>query len=219
MLKKLNYLKKVNRYRRLLQNILSANDKSNFLASVFESTIAFQFESTGLSLEYEVKQDTTDNSSIDFARQMDSGKSIYIEARLLQQDYATNQSIENQLDSNNFYKILKNGNDDHDSIVRLQNVIISKIQRKDGTPFKFLRVDENTVNLVAIEASQLMLGMIDLNDCFLSTHGDPYVKEVYRRGIFGLFQKPSSKYPEDIQIISSSFNHIRSTLEWCAFSF
>jgi len=219
LLKKLNFIEHTGKYDRLINSILSANDKSNFLADVFEASFAFQFESSNLPLEYEVKQDKTDNSSIDFLRRMDSGTSIYLEARLLQQDYTTNQSIKDQLDNNNFYRVGMNGNDAHDSIVRLQNVIVSKVQKKDGTPTKFLRIDKNTVNIVVIDVSELILGAIDLHDCLLTTHGDPYVEEVYRRGIFGLFQEPLSGYPKVIEQIAKSYKHIRSTLHGVLFIF
>ena len=219
LLEKLNYIENTGKYGRLMKSISSANDKSNFLADVFEATFAFQFESSKLSLEYEVKQNATDNSSIDFLRRMGSGISIYLEARLLQQDNATDQSIRNQLESNNFYQIAMNGNDDHDSIIRLQNVILSKVQKKDGTPTKFLRVDKDIVNIVVIDVSDLILGTIDFYDCLLATHGDPYVEEVYRRGVFGLFQEPLSGYPQEIKKIAISYKHIRNTLSGILFLF
>lgn len=219
LLKKLNFIEDTGKYGRLINSILSANDKSNFLADVFEASFAFQFESSNLPLEYEVKQDETNNSSIDFLRRMDSGTSIYLEARLLQQDYATNQSIKDQLDNNNFYRIGMNGNDNHDSIIRLQNVIVSKVQKKDGTPTKFLRINKDIVNIVVIDVSELILGAIDLHDCLLATHGDPYVEEVYRQGIFGLFQESLSGYPKVIEQIAKSYEHIRSTLHGVLFLF
>jgi len=219
LLKKLNFIEETGKYGRLINSLLSANDKSNFLADVFEASFAFQFESANLPLEYEVKQDETNNSSIDFLRRMDSGTSIYLEARLLQQDYATNQSIKDQLDNNNFYRIGMNGNHNHDSIIRLQNVIVSKVQKKDGTPTKFLRIDKDIVNIVVIDVSELILGAIDLHDCLLATHGDPYVEEVYRQGIFGLFQESLSGYPKVIEQIAKSYEHIRSTLHGVLFLF
>lgn len=219
LLKKLNYIENTGKYGKLLKSISSANDKSNFLADVFEATFAFQFEALKLSLGYEVKQDATDDSSIDFLRRMGSGISIYLEARLLQQDNSTDQSIRSQLENSNFYQIAMNGNDDHNSIIRLQNVILSKVQKKDGTPTKFLRVDKNIVNIVVIDVSDLILGTIDLYDCLLATHGDPYVEEVYRRGIFGLFQEPLSGYPQEIKEIAISYEHIRNTLNGVLFLF
>ena len=76
LLNKINFIEDTRKYGRLMKSILLANNKSNFLADVFEVTFAFQFESVKLPLKYEVQQDETDNSSIDFLRQIDSGISI-----------------------------------------------------------------------------------------------------------------------------------------------
>jgi len=44
LLKKLNILEATGKYAKLLKSLSSANDKSNFLAYVFEASFAFQFE-------------------------------------------------------------------------------------------------------------------------------------------------------------------------------
>jgi len=219
LLEKLLYLEETGKYARLLASIASANDKSNFHSAIFEATFAFQFERSGLPLEYEVKQDEGSSSSIDFLRRTASGISIYFEARLLQQDNATGVSIREQLQGTNFYQIAMNGEDEHDAIIRLQSVILSKTQKADGTPIKFLRTSNDIVNIVVVDVSDLLLGAIDLHDCLLSTYGDPCVDEIYRRGIFGLFQEPSSGYPERIKTIASSYEHIRSILSGVLFLF
>ena len=219
LLEKLEVLEKTGSYGRLLRNIAAANDKSNFLAGVFEATFAFQFESANLPLEHEVKQSEDDNSTIDFLRKMESGAQIYFEARLLQQDAGTEESIYDQIENSDFYAVSMNGEDEHDSIVRLQNVIVSKVQKSNGTPIKFFRRTEDGMNIVVINVSDLFLGVVDLYDCLLSTHGDPYVEEVYRRGIFGLFQDPHSSYPKHIQALAKSFHHIRTTLDGVLFLF
>lgn len=219
LLGKLTYLKETGRYGRLIASIASANDKSNFLASVLEATFAFQFESAGFPLDYEVRQDEDHSTSIDFLRKSDSGTSIYFEARLLQQDNATTESIKDQLEKSSFYEIAMDGQDEHDAIIRLQNVILSKVQKRDGTPVKFLRVAPDTANLVVVDVSDLILGTVDVDDCLLATHGDPAVREEHRRGIFGLFQEPLAEYPERIQTIAKTFEHIRSTLSGVLFLF
>jgi hypothetical protein len=93
LLEKLTYLENTGRYGRLMDNIASANDKSNFLASVLEATFAFQFESADLPLQYEVKQDDDKSSSIDFLRKSETGALTYFEARLLQQDDDTTKCV------------------------------------------------------------------------------------------------------------------------------
>ena len=124
----------------MLASIASTNDKSNFLSSIFEVTFAFQFEYSGLLLDYEVKQDDDGNSSIDFRRRTPSDISIYFEARLLQQDNTTEMSITEQLQDTNFYQIAMDGDEEHDAIVPLQSAILSKVQKADGTPVKGLRL-------------------------------------------------------------------------------
>jgi len=219
LLEKLTFIEHTGKYGKLIKSISLANDKSNFLADVFEATFAFQFEVSNVPLEYEVKQDEGSSSSIDFLLRTNSGLSIYLEARLLQQDYTTTQSIKDQLETYQFYEILKNGDDDHDAIIRLQSVILSKVQKKDGTPVKFLTVDDSIVNIVVVEVSELFLGTIDIYDCLLSTHGDLYVEEIYRHGIFGLFQQPKEEYPEHILDAVNSYEHIRNTLSGVLFAF
>lgn len=219
LLTKLAYLEHAGRYGKLLASVASANDKSNLLAAIFEVTFAFHFERAGLPLEYEVKQDDDNSSSIDFVQRLASGISVYFEARLLQQDNATRESIKEQLQKSCFYRIAMNGKDEHDAIVRLQRVILSKVQKHDGTPTKFLRVAADVVNIVVVDVSDLIAGAIDVHDCLLSTHGDPAVPEDCRRGIFGLFQEPSPEYPEPIQAVAKSYEHIRSTLSAVLFLF
>jgi len=219
LLEKLAYLEKTGRYGRLMANIASTNDKSNFLASVLEATFAFQFESAALPLEYEVKQDDDKSSSIDFLRRSEKGALIYFEARLLQQDDDTTKSIKDQLEKSSFYQVAMDGQDEHDAIIRLQSVIISKVQKRDGTPIKFLRLEPDIVNLVVVDVSDLILGMFDVADCLLATHGDPGVKVEHRRGIFGLFQDPLPEYPEQIRALAKTFDHIRSTLSGVLFLF
>ena len=223
LLVKLISLEKTGRYSKLMNSIASANNKSNFLASVFECTFAFQFESSGLLLVYEVKQDAPAGSSIDFLRQAACGISIYFEARLIQQDDATSKSITQQLEKSHCYQIgmvtMNSKHDELDAIVRLQNVILSKVQKNDGTPTKFLRVADNIANIVVVDVSDLILGAIDVYDCLLATHGDPAVDEIYRRGIFGLFQDAAPSYPTQIQTIATSYEHVRNTLSGVLFLF
>ena len=219
LLAKLQLLEDTGKYARLLASIASANDKSNFLSAILEVTFAFQFERSGFPLYYEVQQDDGSNSSIDFLQRTASDISIYFEARFLQQDNATGESIREQLHGTGFYRVAMNGEAEHDAIVRLQSVILSKVQNSDGNPIKFLRTSNGIVNIVVIDVSDMLLGAIDLHDCLLSTHGDPYVDEIFRRGIFGLFQEPLSGYPERINTIARSYEHIRSVLNGVLFLF
>lgn len=219
LLTKLDLLENKGRYKKLLANLKGANNKSNFTASVLEATIGFQFESAGIELQYEIRQDAEGKSSIDFCWKTASGKTVYIEVRLLQQDKAAADSIANQLDAVNSYAISKDGEDEAQDIIRVQQVVLEKVQKKDGTPTKFLTAHQDAVNLVAVDVSQIILGMFDPDDCKLVTLGDPSVQDVNRRGIFGLFQEPDPEYPARIQSLAKSYGHIRQTLHGVLFLF
>src|ERR1022692_3886818 len=51
---RVDYLEKTGRYGALLSQISNASDKSNLLAPTLELNFAYQFESVGLELTYEV---------------------------------------------------------------------------------------------------------------------------------------------------------------------
>ncbi len=219
LLSKLDFLESKGRYGGLLTNLEKANDKNNFAASVLEATIAFQFESAGIELEYEIRQGPDSGSSIDFRWATASGRTVYIEVRLLQQDKATTDSIEGQLQIGNVYGISKDGGDEKQDIIRLQQVILGKVQERDGTPTKFLTMRQEAVNIVAIDISQIILGMFDSQDCKLVTLGDPSVQPINQRGIFGLFQDSKPGYPEYIRSLARSYGHIRKSLHGVLFLF
>jgi hypothetical protein len=207
------------KYRRLLSNIENANDWSNFVASALEVTIAFQFESAGIQLDYEIKQDPSHNSSVDFRWNTATGETVYIEVRLLQQDRDTTESIEGQLQVGNAWSVAKNGEAERQDIVRVQQVILEKVQKKDGAPTKFLLRDQGTVNIVAIDISQIILGAFDQYDCLLVGQGDPSVPLICRREIFGLFQEPRPEYPDHIRASAKSYAHLKETLHGILFLF
>ena len=144
---------------------------------------------------------------------------VYIEVRLLQQDATTTRSISSQLAAANVYTISLNGDDEKRDIIRLQQVIMEKVQKRDGTPTKFVAEHPGAVNLVAVDVSSIILGMFDLDDCKLVTLGDCSVQPAFQRGIFGLFQEPDSRHPQEIQAVADGFAHVRSTLHGILFLF
>jgi hypothetical protein len=206
-------------YRRLLSNIEKANDRNNFEASVLETTIAFQFESIGIQLDYEIKQDPSHKSSVDFRWNTASGKTVYIEVRLLQQDRGTTDSIGRQLEAGNIWSVAKDGDAERQDVVRVQQVILEKVQDKDGAPTKFLVRDQNTINIVAIDISQIILDTFDQFDCLLVGQGDPSVPPICRREIFGLFQETRPEYPNRIHALAKSFAHLKEILHGILFLF
>jgi hypothetical protein len=170
-------------------------------------------------LQYEIRQVVEDESSVDFCWKTKSGKIVYIEVRLLQQDKGTADLISSQIDARNVHAISKDGDDERQDIVRVQRVVLEKVQKKDGSPTKFLMVRQDAINLVAVDISQIILGAFDVDDCKLVTLGDPSVSEINRRGVFGLFQDTQPAYPTLIQSIAQSFDHIKKTLHGVLFLF
>jgi hypothetical protein len=219
VLVKLAYLEKLGRYDRLIRTILNANNKCNFIAAIFEATFAYQFELAGIALEYEVNHAGSDNSSIDFSFKTHSRKSVFLELHLLQQEASTTKLINDQLELFGCYKARKDGADENKTILRLQGVILNKVQKSDGKPTKFFDVNDEVVNIVVIDLTDLIFGMVDINDCLLVAHGDSAVGEKYQRGVFGLFQKANSSHSEQIQRIAKSFEHIRNKLSGVLFCF
>jgi hypothetical protein len=227
-LEKINYLEATQRYGELIKRILPANDVGDFLGSVFETNIAYQFESNQLKLEYGVKQNKSHGSDIDLLMRMDSGHLVYFEAKLLQQDISTSQRINEQLNKSSFYSVCMDGDTINGSIFRLQSTIISKIQKVDGTPIKFFSSDHEVVNIVVINVSELMLDTIGIFDCLIAAYGSRDVQEVLGAGyanwvqgneIVGLFQVMPSKCSNDENNIYAVYERARSILHGILFLF
>jgi len=219
LLAKLKALEATGRYGSLLKGICNANDKSNFLSLLLEATFAFQFESRGINLDYEVKQGAIGGSSIDFGMKLGDGRAAYLELRLLQQDQATATQIAQQLTDAGLYAVMKDGVDERREILKLQSIVLSKVEDKHGKPTKFLKVDPGAFNVVAVCISDLLLGTVDLHDCILATYGDPEVPEECRRGVFGLFQDVKAVYPAEIQAAAKRFAHLKATVHAVLFLF
>lgn len=215
-LRKLDFLSKTTRYQRLLHELNTCNDKNNFFSIILEATFAYEFESKGKPLQYEVRQ-AEDLTSIDFLRVVREDFKVYFELRLVQQRECINRSIVDQLLKSDTYKISLGGDDEQDEIVRLQRVILAKCQDKNGKPLKFFKTEDGHYNIVVVEVTDLVLGTIDEWDCLLTIYGDAEVDDVYRRGIFGLFQTTHPSYPPRIQTLHAEFAHVRSTIHGVLF--
>ena len=217
LVKKLEYLDKLGRYTLLLKELTKCNDINNFKSIIVEATFAYSFEVVNIPLCYEESQADNKESSIDFLLKTQDGKNIYFEIRVNQQQKRIQEEITQQLSLNNMYSIFSNGMDEQKDIIRLQSNILSKVQGKDGAPTKFFNVKPGVFNIVAVDISELILGVADRNDCMLAAYGDPYVEEPYRRNIFGLFQEPKQNYPDFILELSKRFSHFRKTIHGILF--
>src|SRR5260370_22751487 len=148
---KLQYLDGTGRYGQLLSNLSSANDKSNFLALALEATFAYQLEQSGVSLQYEVRQDDSGDSSIDFLAPTISGNRVFFELRLLQERASIAAKIAHQLQTSQIYRMVLNAIDEANEIIRLQSAILEKVQRADGTPHKFIAPCDGSLNVVVLD--------------------------------------------------------------------
>jgi len=219
LLAKLAVLDEAGRYAALFAALAKANDQSNFLAFLLEATFAFQFETVGMPLAYEVQQVEGQPSSIDFQLNAYVGEAVFFELRLLQQEGKTKKNIVEQLAMAEQYAIALNGNDEQAAVFRLQSTILQKVQKPDGTPIKFVQTGAGIVNIVVVGVSDILLGTVDHWDCVLALCGDPAVPEECRRGVFGLFQDSKPEYPPEIQARAASYGHIKATLHGVLFVF
>lgn len=209
---KLVLLQYTGRYSKLLSDLFSANNKANLQSLILEATFAFQFEKVGKLLNYEVRKRSDNETTIDFCRVCPTGRNIYIEMRLVHQRQWITDHFKQQLEHSDYFGITLDGNEDRAETVRLQRLILSKVQDENGRLIKFLRDDSNSYNIVAVEVSEPHLGMTDHADCLLATYGDPAVSVFERRKLFGLFQEDNPKYPQHIHDIADKFREFRATM-------
>ncbi len=214
---RVDYLQKTGRYGALISQVAVTNDRSNFLALTLEINFAYQFESSGRELQYEVSQDAQQNSTIDFLRVFPEGEQVFLELRLIQQPQDIADSIAGQIDNRERYTIALNAEDDQDAVVRIQGNVLSKVQDKTGNPIKFLSVAKHAINIVAVDIADCMLGMMDIHDCMLACQGDSGVEEPYRRGVFGLFQPDMPHFTQSIHDLAKRYAHIRGTIHGILF--
>ncbi len=212
LVEKLELLRNAGHYTRLLSNLLAANDSANLRSLVLEATFAYHFQSIGMPLQYEVRRRPDDETSIDFLRQTEWGKTLCIEMRLVQQRHGITTLFEEQLRRSAYFGTLSDGADDRAETLRLQRLVLEKAVNARGQLTKFSPEDINTYNIVAIEVSELHLGMIDDLDCRLVAYGDPAVPDHARRGLFGLFQESCPEYPDHIQEVAARFAPFRDTV-------
>lgn len=219
VLEKLAVLEQAGIYNRLLQQLATANDRSNFLALLLEVTFAYQFERAGVRLAYEIKQAREMRGSVDFRHTFEENH-LDFELRLVQQESATTEQIKQQLEEGPFFSVVMNATEEMQTVVRAQNIILSKTQdRKTGDPVKFTAPQANVTNIVVVDTHDLFLGAIDVNDCMLITYGDPEVEVDYRRGAFGLFQDYREEYAASIRSHHERFAHVRTHIHGIMFLF
>lgn len=212
-------LSNAGRYNKLIKSLLSSKDRKEFNTYVFEVLFAYDFESKGRPLNYEVKQIQGLGTSIDFLYHAKNGIRMYFELRQVYQKKCLADSIKSQLNKKGMYEVIQNGQDEQNEIVRLQNLILSKCQDRDGNPIKFriTSQDVNDYNIIAAYVSDLILGMMDKHDCVLTMYGDLAVPDFAQRNIFGLCQHLPDDSPEQFKTYYEKFKHFRETIHGVLF--
>lgn len=208
---KLEALEKANSYKKLLKALFSSKDLDEFNSYVFETQFAYDFHANGQQLSYESRQLQKNLSTIDFCYELDRRKKIYFELRLIQAREWIRHSISSQLKHGNYSQIELNGSHERDENIRLQNLILSKCQDKNGNPIKFA-LGKDFINAIVVNVSELHLNMIDKFDCLLTTYGDNAVPFFCRRGLFGLWQQLSQNSAEQEKELYRKFGHVRESI-------
>ncbi|GAI08204.1 unnamed protein product [marine sediment metagenome] len=214
---KLELLYDSNRYNRLLKSIFSSNDENEFKSYVFESLFAYDFESNGHELIYEIKQLHHNKTTIDFCWKINDTKKVYFELRLISQRDKITQSIKSQLDDKKCFSIMQNGKDDQDETVRVQNLILGKCQDKNGNPVKFHEVQDGVYNFIAVNVSDIFLRVVDKEDCVLAMYGDKGVTECCQCDVFGLCQHLPQNATDSFKEYYNKFQHFRETIHGVLF--
>jgi hypothetical protein len=217
VISKLQYLSNKGSFARLLSDLFGCNDKSNMHSLLFEATFAWHFELKGKHLVYEVLQKPSGRSTIDFLYVPSQDMHIYFELRLLQQQATITALFEKQLRESPYFGTLLNGSDQQREVVRLQQVLLGKVQDREGNPVKFFSTEPPNYNVIVVDVSQPVLGMIDKYDCILSCYGDEALPPPYRRDVFGLFQILRSSDPALFQEIAQKFDHLREMIHGILF--
>lgn len=208
---KLEILEKANNYKKLLKALFASKDLDEFNSYIFEAQFAYDFLANGQQLSYESRQLQDNLSSIDFCYELDNRKKIYFELRLIQAREWIKHSIKSQLKHSNYFQIELNGNHERDENIRLQNLILSKCQDKNGNPLKFA-MNKDVINAIVVNISELHLTMIDKFDCLLTIYGDNAVPFFCRRGLFGLWQLLSQNSIEQEKELYRKFEHVRESI-------
>ena len=168
-----------------LTQFSQSRNAGDFRGRVLEINIVNYFATQNVPLNYEVKQGAA-SGNIDLLWKTIEAD-VYIEVKLLGQNQATTQKINEQLIE--YGASVGHVEDDTSDVMRLQYAIIDKATLK-----KFVYPPiQRAINLIAIDVSELQLGNVDAGDCVLATLGSAKAKSYFgdvcaRHHVFGIFE-------------------------------
>ena len=209
---KLEILRASGRFNKLLKSLLSSNQPEEFNSYVFEALFAYDFESNGEKLIYEISQLPQSSTSIDFCYEPIDQITIYLELRLITQRQWITQSMDLQLHMSGVYEISLKPQQEQAETLRLQNIILDKCLDNHGMPRKFRKSSNGSFNFIVVNVSDLHLTMMDRDDCLLALYGDPAVQMFNQRGIFGMWQELPNNPSDEEKTYHEKFEYFRNII-------
>jgi hypothetical protein len=213
---KLAILANTGRFNKLVKSLLKEKDRINFNSFVFEVSFAYDFESKCSPLQYEVTLLKNSNDTIDFLYKTKNRVNICFDLHQANQRKWLTDLTKSQLKSRGMYEIVLDGQDEQNKIIRLQNLVLSKCQDKNGKPCKFIK-GIDIYNIIVIYVSGEIDGHFDKFDCMLTMYGDPSVPIWAKRNIFGLCQQLPVNAPEQLKLCHEKFEHFNETINGVLF--
>ena len=225
LLEKINRLETAGGYGSLLTQFRSAKEPGDLRGRVLEANFADLFVQKGIALQYGAKQAKQGMSGdVDFCWCV-NGVQVFIEMKLLGQDQMTKNAINQQLENTGFCATLIS--DDTRDVARIQRDIFEKSSTKKFNP----QLEPTTINLVAVDVSELQLNTVDIGDCLLAAGGDELVAShchhTFRRpavvGVFETAEKQrtaeQAKWVTDYHRVPNDDTHPRDYIHGVLFLF
>jgi hypothetical protein len=148
----------------ILKQLAKAREEGDFRGRVLEVNFAEAFAQKGVILENAIKQGRA--GDVDFRWKVD-GFEVCIEMRMVSQAKALKETINKQLEMAGVSATAVP--DDSREIARLQREWIQKATTTKFDP----KPADSTINIVAVDVSELLLGTVDVADCLLVAGGNP----------------------------------------------
>ena len=218
LLVKINHVSNHNVPKKYWRQFKNARNQGDFRGRVLEINFIDYFVQQKIPLTYEATQ-TGATGDVDLLWQS-VGHDVYIEIKLLRKTESLQLLSEQDIQERKHTNI--SSIDDSNDIKRLQYAIIDK-----ATKTKFNTIPpQNTINLLAIDVSELQLGTVDLGDCMLAALGSTYAithfsESCANSDLIGLFEpkvEPSA-WKQMIDIKLAGHTHPRDYIHGVAFLF
>jgi hypothetical protein len=184
LLTKINHVEGTGRYKSLVAQLSSAREAGDFRGRVLEINFAEAFVRKGIELTYGARQGMS--GDIDLLWRLPP-LDVFIEIKLLGQDRATKDRINQQLEEGGVSAV--GVRDDTRDVARLELDILQKASTRKFNPHP----QPAWINLVAIDVAELQLGAVDMADCLLAAGGNPLAAQYYdpaclRENVVGVFE-------------------------------